>query len=223
MSLPLFASILLATSALDVPIHELTPNEDFSNLISNLNAKLTEQQNLANENSEFSGLPQLKPPRGQLPPTFWERHQVLVRTGTGCLLAGVAGLVWYIRRSLPAPVIPPALQAQRQIEAASQETDSGLVLSQLSRILRRYVAMTFGLPNGEMTTNEFISAAYACNDIGPSLAERLAVFLRACDERKFSPNPPETAADPITEALKLVAEGEQRQLALKQATEAKAS
>ncbi len=173
----------------------------------------------AAEASEFSQLPALRPPRAQLPPAFWEQHRMWFFTGGGLLLAGTVALAWYLRRPLPAPVTPPALQAQRDIEAISQEPDTGLMLSHLSQTTRRYLVQVFGLPGQEMTTREFVAALRATGNIDTPLAQRLAGFLQGCDERKFASDPPAERSDPVTEALQLIEVSEKRLEELRQAAE----
>jgi ribosomal protein L11 len=85
------------------------------------------------------------------------------------------------------------------------------VLSQVSQVLRRYFAAAFQLPPEEMTTAEFCSAITADTRIGPELSVPLVEFLRACDERKFSPAPKFPPSGSVVEqALKFVWLGQTR-------------
>ena len=127
-----------------------------------------------------------------------------VFAGSGVLLLTAGGLVWYVRRPLPEPVVPPDVQARRDLESAAIEPDLGNMLSDLSRILRRYIAQVFDLPRQELTTREFVALVKTTQKIDPGLAGEFSSFLQQCDERKFSPSPPDQPADPVGVALELI-------------------
>jgi hypothetical protein len=77
--------------------------------------------------------------------------------------------------------------------------------------LRRYFAAAFQLPPEEMTTTEFCAAITANTCIGPELSVPLVEFLRACDERKFSPTPKASpTGSAVEKALKFVWLGQSR-------------
>ncbi len=218
MSLLLIAAVLLATSTLEVPTHPSLSNPE-----SHPESRLAGLEGLGGDHPELTGLPALKPPRGPLPLSVYERHKPLFWAGAGCLVLASGGLFFYLRRALPEPVIAPALQARRDLENAAREIDPGLLLSDVSRVVRLYIVQTFNLPGGELNTAEFLSAAYASNDVGPRLADSLAVFLKACDDGKFAPEPAGLPGDPTAEALKLIAQGEQRLVEIQPAVEVKSA
>jgi hypothetical protein len=159
-------------------------------------------------------LPALRPPHGELPPGYWEQHGVwTILAGTLVLvLAGVA--IWALTRPKPAIVVPPELEARRALGPLRQRPEDGLLLSQISQILRRYVAAAFGLPPGELTTAEFCRAVAGHQRVGSELASALSDFLRQCDERKFSPPPPAPPLSAAAHALKLIDQAEARLAAL---------
>ena len=183
------------------PASAAPPEKPFSNLISELDKQVPG----GGQQGKSEGL---KPPKGPLPPSFWERYHFWVFGGAGVLLLATGVLIWYVRRPLPEPVIPPDVQARRDLEAAAREPDPGILLSHLSRILRRYITRVFGLPQEELTTREFVTLLQNHPGMPARLAEPLTVFLRQCDERKFSPMPPDQPSDPVAAALELIDETE---------------
>ncbi len=142
----------------------------------------------------LDAIARLRPPRGEIPPTFWEQYGLWVMVAA-CLLLGLAGAaVWFFNR--PGQPIPLALEAQARqaLRGLPQQPEDGVVLSGVSQILKRYVAAAFGLPAGELTTSEFCRALAGHEPVGPELSAAFADFLRHCDERKFAPRPPSLQA-----------------------------
>ncbi|HTV42393.1 MAG TPA: hypothetical protein VMF08_17630 [Candidatus Sulfotelmatobacter sp.] len=135
----------------------------------------------------MNALPTLSPPYGQMPPTFWEQHGTAVLAGGFILLALAAAVVWRILNPGPQPVLPPATVARRALEKCRVRPEDGNVLSEVSQTLRRYVGAVFEFPPGEFTTAEFCRELERNEKIGPELKRALSDFLKACDERKFSP------------------------------------
>ena len=154
-------------------------------------------------------IPTLRPPRAEIPPTFWEQYGLWTVAGGVVLLVAVAVLIWFLRRPRPEVIVPPAEVARRGLEPLLKEPESGAVLSQVSGILRRYFNAAFELPPGEMTTSEFCAAMETNRRIGAEFSAELCDFLRRCDERKFAP-----AASPlpgsVARALEFVSRGEAR-------------
>jgi hypothetical protein len=119
------------------------------------------------------------------------------------LLAGV--LVWVLCRRRPPVLDPPVVTARRALERLLSCVEDGAVLSQVSQVLRRYVATAFNLPPAEHTTAEFCRLIERHEGIGPELAARLSGFLRECDERKFAPRTaPAPPSRSVARALQLV-------------------
>ena len=134
-----------------------------------------------------NALPALAPPYGELPPTFWEQHGATILIG-GLLLVALAGLLaWNLLHPRP-PVLPqPDVLAREALTRLLGQTEDGNHLSEISKVLRRYLVVVFVLPPGETTTAEFYAALAGNEKIGPELALAISDFLRECDERKFSP------------------------------------
>src|SRR5260370_10278107 len=138
----------------------------------------------------LDAIARLRPPRGEIPPTFWEQYGLWLMVAA-CLLLGLAGAaVWFFNR--PGQPIPLALEAQARqaLRGLPQQPEDGAVLSGVSQILKRYVAAAFGLPAGELTTGEFCRALAGHEPVGPELSAAFADFLHHCDERKFAPRRP---------------------------------
>jgi hypothetical protein len=154
-------------------------------------------------------IPPLAPPRGEIAPGFWEQNASWVLFG-GLFVVLLAGLlIWRLLRPKPPPVImPPALEARRQLESLRAQAESGAVLSHVSRILRHYFSLTFGLPPAERTTTEFSSALAAMPQVGPELSGSVSEFLRQCDQRKFAPSPPQPPMGAVATAAKLIERAE---------------
>jgi hypothetical protein len=132
-------------------------------------------------------IPRLRPPRGEMPPTFWEQNGVWIIVACVVLLVLIALGVWWLTRPRPAVVVPPDVQARKALEPLRGKAEDGAVLSQVSQILRHYVSAAFALPPGEMTTADFCRAIADQGRLGTELSAALGDFLRRCDERKFAP------------------------------------
>jgi hypothetical protein len=132
----------------------------------------------------------LRPPRGEIPPTFWERDGVWIIAAVVVLLVVIALGVWWLTRPKPTVPVPPDVQARKALEPLRQKAEDGAVLSQVSQILRHYVSAAFALPPGEMTTADFCRAIADQGRLGDDLSASLSDFLRKCDERKFAPPHP---------------------------------
>lgn len=160
-------------------------------------------------------LPKLRPPKAEIPPTFWEQHgaTVMVLVPVGLLLVAVG--LWLLLRPKPPVPLPPEVRARTALEALLQAPEDGQVLSRVSQILRRYVQAVFALPPGEPTTAEFCQCMAGRKDIGEELSGALADFLRRCDARKFAQTNPGTPLGAAARALELVAQGEARRAVLR--------
>ena len=160
-----------------------------------------------------NALPALSPAYGELPPTFLERSEltpaywsqpctvIMVGGIVGIVLAAVTGILFM---PIQTTVRPSEADARSALAKLTHQPEDGKLLSEVSQILRRYVAAAFELPSGEMTTVEF-SAAIAGNEkIGAELAQTISSFLRECDERKFSPVNSSAPLNAATRALELI-------------------
>jgi hypothetical protein len=174
-----------------------------------------------------NALPPLAPAYPEIPPTFWEQHDTAVLLGGFIFLALAAIVLWMIFKSRPQRALPPELVARQALARLQGRPEDGKVLSEISQILRRYVAAAFAWSPAELTTAEFCVALAGNERIGVELARTISNFLRECDERKFStaarssaftrPGPPEGGTskplpplDAAGRALKLVEQIEKR-------------
>lgn len=155
--------------------------------------------------STTNALPKLLPPRGPMPPTLWEQHGTAVLAGGLIFLVLAAVVVWQILKPRPHRVLPPAFIAREALAKCLGRPEDGKVLSQVSQTLRRYVGAVLGFPPGEFTTAEFCRELERSENISPQLRPAIADFLRACDERKFSPAVSSAPFDAAGRALEFIA------------------
>ena len=100
-------------------------------------------------------LPALAPAYGEMKPTFWEQHGVIVVV-IACLVVISAGLlIWLMLHPAPPVAVPPETVAREALTRLSRQPENGKVLSEISQALRRYVVAALKLPPGELTTREF--------------------------------------------------------------------
>ena len=109
-------------------------------------------------------------------------------------------------------VLPPETVARQALAKLQPQPEDGKLLSEVSQILRRYVAAAFELPAAEMTTAEFCTALAGNEKIGAELTQTISNFLRECDERKFSLSSAAAPLNAAARALELVASAETRRL-----------
>jgi len=150
----------------------------------------------------------LAPPDGEMSPTFWEQHGTAMLLG-GVTLIALAGLILW-KRFLPraAVVLPPEVLAREALIKLLGQPEDGKLLSEVSQILRRYVAARFDLPGDELTTAEFIHALARLDEVDGQLREPISGFLRECDVRKFSPAKTATPLNAVNRALEFIAQAE---------------
>jgi hypothetical protein len=162
--------------------------------------------------------PALRPPRGEIAPTFWEQHgwQIIIVVVANIILIGV--LIILFTRQKPKPPESPEVLARRSLAALRGRKVDGVLLMEVSRIFRRYVIFAFSLPPEELTTTELQNAlqSRAREDVSAAID-----FLRQCDDGKFSPMGTPPNSDPASRALELLEKIEIcRRQALPQATTA---
>jgi 1-acyl-sn-glycerol-3-phosphate acyltransferase len=155
--------------------------------------------------SATNALPKLLPPYGQMPPTFWGQHEMAAVAGSFILLALATAVVWRILKPRPRPVLPPAIIAGEALAKCGARSEDGKVLSEVSQTLRCYVGAVFEFPPGELTTAEFCRQLERSEKIAPQLTRAISDFLRACDERKFSPAISSAPLNAAGRALQFVA------------------
>lgn len=152
----------------------------------------------------------LRPPRGEILPTFWEQYGAWVIVATAVLVVGVAFLVWLLTRPKPAIPVPWSVQARQELEPLRNKPEDGMLLSRVSQIVRHHIASAFALCSGETTTSEFCRELISCEKIGPELTAVLSDFLKECDRRKFAPSPPQSAFGAVARALEIIEGAENR-------------
>ena len=162
-------------------------------------------------------IPPLRPPRPEIPPGFWEAHRVSLTISTVIFLIIIGIALWFTLRARPRAEVPPEIQARKALDALKSQPESGVLLSNVSQILRRYVMAAHGLPAGELTTTEFCAAISAHPSIGTQLSAAIGEFLRCCDQRKFAPDSDGVPLDAVASALKFVEQSEQRRSELHRA------
>ena len=155
-------------------------------------------------------LPSLLPPRGEIPPGFWEKYGLLTVVGALLALAllGLAG--WFFTRRKPAAMPPPEALARQALGALRRQPEDGALLSRISQVLRHYLIAAFGLPPEELTRTEFCRLLRDNQVVGLELSGGIAEFLRLCDERKFAPSAPQPPLGAAEQALRFIQAAEQR-------------
>jgi hypothetical protein len=161
-------------------------------------------------------IPQLRPPRSELPASVWEQDGPWIVAGGVVSLALAGTAVWFLARPRTKAPLPPEVQVRRELEPLRSQPEDGFLLSRVSQSIRRYAAAAFGLPPTELTTTEFCRAMSNDEKVGPELTSNLTDFLRECDRRKFAPNPPAQPIDAVGRALKLIELAEARRVQLQQ-------
>lgn len=161
----------------------------------------------------------LRPPRAEIPPTFWERYNIWIIAASLVFLALIGIIVWIVTRPRPPIIVPPEVRAKQALDFLLNKPEDGLVLSRVSQIVRHYIAEAFALPSGELTTTEFCRLIAENEGVGPELAGTISDFLRRCDERKFRPSPPSAPMTAPATALKLVETAQARLAELRRRSE----
>ena len=155
-------------------------------------------------NSRPNEIPPLRPPHGEIPPTFLEQHGSLVIVSAVVVLALLCASVFFLRRARPQATVPPEVQARATLESIRDKTETGAVLSTISRSLRRYITAAFNLPPEELTTTEFCKLIAGNTSIGPALASEITDLLRRGDERKFSISAGSHPLGAVSQAFRII-------------------
>ena len=156
--------------------------------------------------SILANIPDLRPPRGLMPPSWWDQNG----WQTGCLFA-VLGLLFLLlalqRRHRPAvPEPSPFESAQQILETWRERPEDGMLVQEVSRLVRRQVITVFNLPGDELTTDEILLALKADSRATTELVGALGTFLRACEAYEFAPDPPQTPGGVVARAMALLAQ-----------------
>ncbi len=150
-------------------------------------------------------IPELRPPRGILLPSFWEQHGWLVVLGAVAVLGAIAMGVWRWRRPKPVVEVPPEAAARQALEALRPRPEDVALVGEVSRIVRRYLTAVFVLQNDELTTEELLKEVRACFQSDPDLLAALGKLLHESDTRKFAPLPQPAEGPIVPRALELIA------------------
>jgi len=159
-------------------------------------------------------IPPLKPPRTEIPPSFWEQHGIAITLSAIAAVLVVAAVVSFLARPKQTIVAPPAALAREALNFLHGQPEDGFVVSRVSQIVRRYIAAEFSLGSDELTTSEFERVVAGSEKVGDEVKTQVASFLRDCDQRKFSPSPPAPPLNAVSTASRLVdlAEARKKQL-----------
>ena len=160
--------------------------------------------------SDTNAAPMLAPAYGELPLTFWEQHQAAILVaGFAFLGFALLSLTLWLRPQTEVILLPEVVARQALAKLQGRPED-GKLLSEISQILRRYIATVLKFPSAEMTTTECYAALSTNPAIGSELARAIASFLRECDNRKFSPAPSAAPFGGTDRALELIKLTERR-------------
>jgi hypothetical protein len=161
-------------------------------------------------------LPQLRPIRTEIPPTYWEREGKALTLHLTEVVAWLGFAAWLLSRPQPKAEEPIEVVTRRELEQLRTQADASAGLSGVARVLRRYFIAAFNLPPGEHTTEEFCRLLAGTEAVGCALAERTTTFLRRCDATRFAAASGHVHGV-IAEAFALIASGESRRQELRDA------
>ena len=88
----------------------------------------------------------LRPPKDELRPSFWEQHGWIIVLAAFALLGLVAFLIRLLQRPKPVVVIPPEIAVRQALSALQNRPEDAALVTEVSRILKRYICSTFNLP-----------------------------------------------------------------------------
>ncbi len=168
-------------------------------------------------------IPELRPPEDLLLPTWWEQHAWGVVLAVTCIVLGVALLVWWWLRPKPVVVIPPEAVARQALAALRDRPEDFPLLSEVSRIVRHYLARALDLRSEELTPEELDNQLANHPLLGTELPVALIEFFRNCDTKKFAPTPPPILLGAVAKALTFVDQVEARRRAAAQRVQAQAA
>jgi len=130
-------------------------------------------------------IPSLKPPHGELKPSYWETHPWAMLTSGVVGVGIVFAVVQLIRRPLPGPSPSPTGMARQKLTALRERNEDAAVAAEVSNVLRQYLAASFGMPSVALTTTELSKSLVRDLHIHAELAQTVERFLRQCDQWKF--------------------------------------
>jgi hypothetical protein len=127
-------------------------------------------------------------PLPPLPPTWARRWLAPLAWGAGGLVLVLAG-GWALsrRRPRPAPPVAPHRRALAELENLDPASAGpGEYHTQVSHVLRRYLAERFGLRAPQQTTAEFLAAVAGVPELPAEARELLRECFARCDLAKFA-------------------------------------
>ncbi len=127
-------------------------------------------------------------PLPPLPPSWARRWLPPLAWGVGAVALLLAG-GWALsrRRPAPAPPLPPHRRALAELDRlAAVSAEPAEYHTQLSHVLRRYLAERFGLRAPQQTTAEFLAAVAAVPELSAEAKELLRECFARCDLAKFA-------------------------------------
>lgn len=148
-------------------------------------------------------IPELRPPREELPPAVERKHPDLLPwfIATG-IIAVVAAALAARPRKLPPPPTPPYTIARRRLEELNGVTATPVAIS---AIFREYLLDAFHIPARGATPDELLGWLSAHPRWDTQMSSEASALLEACDLAKFSPTPPETHPVAIEQTRNLIA------------------
>jgi hypothetical protein len=164
-------------------------------------------------NTEPVQIPSLREPLGEISPSFWEQYGILIIAIVLFVTILLGFALWLLLKPKPIQPLSAATKARESL-ASLMGKSNGAWLSEISRVLKHYFAEEYAFPPIEFTTSEFCALVERDPCIGLELGSKISVFLKTLDENKFAPGH-SPANDPVSVALKLVQESENRQAMLK--------
>jgi hypothetical protein len=133
----------------------------------------------------------MKPPEPPDPPILPEPNWVLVFAVSGAMLAGfVALLAWRLTRRQPAPHVATAEEiahaALTVLTHSGAWSDPRAAATQLSAIVRDYLAQRTGLDLHARTVRECLALLRGCPAVAPEALPELEALLTWCDATRFA-------------------------------------
>jgi hypothetical protein len=153
-------------------------------------------------------IPDLRPPQGPLPPTYWEQHGSVIILGALAALVALAVLIWLVRRPKPVVTVSPGVAARQALAALRGQPEDGPRAAAASQHLRSCVQAALQLPPGERTPEELLASVRGDARVSSDLVSRLGALLQECDARAFAPVPPPGQPALVERALGVVAQFE---------------
>jgi hypothetical protein len=130
-------------------------------------------------------IPDLRPPREELPPAPERGSRLPWFVGAVAIAAAGLAFLRTGRKPLPSP-LSPYETARRAI--ATMRADSSLATPlSVSAMFRRYAVSAFELPGSGVTAEDVASSLAARRNCPVELASEAWQFLADCDVAKFAP------------------------------------